>query len=49
MPVMREHAEKYFGKRPAPAVAEAALKAQSKHAKATVKLAKATQSPVTGK
>ena len=49
MPVMREHADRYFGKRPAPAVAEAALKAQSKQPKATVKLAKATQVPVSGK
>ncbi len=49
MPVMREHADKYFGKRAAPAIAEAALKARSKQTKATVKLAKATQVPVSGK
>jgi hypothetical protein len=49
MPVMREHADRYFGKRTAPAIAEAALKMQSKHAKASVKLAKATQVPVSGK
>ncbi len=49
MPVMLEHADKYFGKRPAPAVAEAALKVKSKQAKATLKLAKATQAPVSGK
>jgi hypothetical protein len=40
MPVMREHADKYFGKRPAPAVETASLKP---HTKSTVKLAKATQ------
>jgi len=50
MPTMREHADKYFGKHPAPAIAEAALKANSKtHARANVKLAKATQGPVSTK
>ena len=41
MPMMNEHADKYFGKRTAPAIAEAAAK--KAHPKATVKLAKAKQ------
>ena len=45
MPVMREHADKYFGKRPTPAVETASLKP---HTKAAVKLAKATQTAATG-
>jgi len=50
MPAMREHADKYFGKHPAPAIAEAALQANSKtHARANVKLAKAMQGPASTK
>ena len=43
MPTMREHADKYFGKRP-PQVAVTATAKEKKHPKATVKLAKAKQS-----
>lgn len=42
MPVMKAHAEKYFGKRPAQAVAEVAS-AKKPQSKTTVKLAKAKQ------
>jgi hypothetical protein len=45
MPIMKEHADKYFGKRPAQAVETASLKP---HAKAAIKLAKATQTAAAG-
>jgi hypothetical protein len=50
MPTMKEHADKYFGKRPAPAVAAAvetaSLKSHSRpHGKPALKLANAKQTP----
>src|SRR5256714_9406632 len=44
MPTMKEHAEKYFGKRPPPVVATAVP--EKKHPKATAKVAKAKAAPV---
>ena len=44
MPTMKEHAEKYFGKVPAPALTEAAS-ARKPQMKASLKLAKAKQLP----
>jgi hypothetical protein len=45
MPMMKEHADKYFGKHPAPALVEMAS-AHKPAVKASVKLAKAKQIPV---